>query len=244
MTERLDQVKPLLVELEHRRVAVSNPAPFQKVVSIYDLIPDDQDEKLAIFSHIRSRLTKAHALGKIPEEDWKDLVAYLPPADLRAFDVEDLPERVARPFTERDGTRGRIVYVVPTDGQSVRNLHYLLRWADAYRKTPLPSGDVVYGSGRAVIFSDMLAAVIGEAPKAVLLSAVMTVLVVVLSFIRGKHGLRATALVLLALATGIVWMGALFHLAGTKINFHNFIAIPITFGIGVDYAINLVHRHV
>jgi hypothetical protein len=242
MTERLDQVKPLLVELERHRVAVSNPAPFQKVVSIYDLVPDNQEEKLALLSHIRSRLTKAHSLGKIAEDDWQDMVRYLPASDLRAFGVEDLPERVARPFTERDGTRGRIVYVVPTDGQSVRNLHYLLRWADAYRKTKLPSGEVIYGSGRAVIFSDMLASVIDEAPKAVLLSAMMTVLVVVLAFFRGKNGLRATALVLGALAAGIVWMGALLYFSGLKINFLNFIAIPITFGIGVDYAINLVHR--
>jgi uncharacterized protein len=242
MTERLDQVKPLLAELERRRVAVSKPAPFQKVVSIYDLVPDNQEEKLAIFSHIRSRLAKAHLAGKIAEDDWKDLVRYLPSENLRAFGVVDLPERVARPFTERDGTRGRIVYVVPTDGQSVRNLHYLLRWADAYRKTTLPSGEVIYGSGRAVIFSDMLAGVIEEAPKAVVLSAIMTVLVVVLAFFRGKRGWLATSLVLGALVTGIIWMGAMFDLSGMKINFLNFIAIPITFGIGVDYAINLVHR--
>ena len=59
--------------------------------------------------------------------------------------------------------------MVPTDGQSVRGLHYLLKWADAYRKTPLPSGEVIYGSGRAVIFADMLQGVMEEAPRAVAL---------------------------------------------------------------------------
>jgi predicted RND superfamily exporter protein len=29
-----------------------------------------------------------------------------------------------------------------------------------------------------------------------------------------------------------------------KINFLNFIALPITFGIGVDYAVNIFHRYV
>ena len=142
MTERVDQVKPLLAELEKRRVAVTDPPPFQKVVSIFDLVPDDQEQKLALLSQMRTRIERVRAIGKISDEEWKAIEPYLPPSDLRAFGIDDLPERVARPFTERDGTRGRIVYVVPTDGQSVRNMRYLLRWADSYRKTVLPTGDV------------------------------------------------------------------------------------------------------
>jgi uncharacterized membrane protein YdfJ with MMPL/SSD domain len=242
MTERLDQVRPLLAELEKRRTAVTNPPPFQKVVSIFDLVPDDQEEKLALLRQIRARIERVRALGKINDEDWQTIEPFLPARDLRPFGIEDLPPRVARPFTERDGTRGRIVYVVPTDGQSVRNMRYLLRWADAYRRTDLPSGEVIWGSGRAVIFADMLTAVIDEAPRAIVLSAFMTILVVAAAFLRGKGGVRATVLVLGALAIGIAWMGAFLALSGVKINFLNFIAFPITLGIGVDYAINLVHR--
>ena len=242
MTERLDQVKPLLVELEKQRGAVSNPAPFEKVVSIFDLVPDDQEEKLQLFSRMRSRIDRVRALGKISDEDWAAIEPYLPPPDLRPFGIEDLPERVARPFTERDGTRGRIVYVVPTEGESVRNMRYLLRWADAYRKTVLPNGEIVWGSGRAVIFADMLTSVNEESPRAIALSAAMTVIVVAAAFLRGANGLRATGLVLGALAVGMSWMGAVLALTDTKINFLNFISVPITLGIGVDYAINVVHR--
>ena len=242
LTQRIDQVKPLLKELEKARDAVSNPAPFEKVVSIYDFVPDDQEEKLTLLAKIRRRLNRAHESNGIKDDDWKSILEYLPAPDLKPFGISDLPERVARPFTERDGTRGRIVYVVPTEGQSVRNLHYLLRWADAYRKTTLPNGDVIFGSGRAVIFSDMLESVIEEAPKAVVLSALMTVLVVIVAFYRGRRGLAATLLVIGSLLAGMVWMGSVLYLLKVKINFLNFIAIPITLGIGVDYAINLVHR--
>jgi hypothetical protein len=121
-------------------------------------------------------------------------------------------------------------------------MRYLLRWADAYRKTVLPSGDVIWGSGRAVIFADMLTSVIEESPRAIALSAMMTIFVVATAFLRGARGLRATALVLGALAVGVAWMGATLALADVKINFLNFIALPITLGIGVDYAINMVHR--
>lgn len=242
MTERVDQVKPLIAELEKRRAAASQPAPFEKVISIFNLIPDQQEEKISLLSQIRERVEKIRSLGKITDDDWKSIEPHLPPKDLRPFGIADLPERVARPFTERDGTRGRIVYVVPTEGQSVKNMRYLLRWADSYRQTRLPNGDVIWGSGRAVIFSDMLSSVIEESPRAIVLSAFMTVMVVVLAFWRGKKGGRAIGLVLAALAIGIAWMGGALSLGGVKINFLNFVAFPITLGIGVDYAINVVHR--
>jgi predicted RND superfamily exporter protein len=242
MTERLDQVKPLLAELRRRKLAGGQPPPFDKAVSIFDLIPEQQEEKLALLNQIRARLERIRNLGKLSDEDWNEIEPYLPPKELKPFGVADLPERVARPFTERDGTRGRIVYVAPTGGQSVRNLHYLLKWADSYRAVPLPTGEVIHGSGRAVIFADMLAGVTEESPKAILFAGLMTTLVVISTFMRRKGGWRAAALVLGALAMGLAWMGGILWAAGIKINFLNFIAIPITLGVGVDYSINMVHR--
>jgi uncharacterized protein len=242
MTERVDQVKPLVAELERRRLAGGQPAPFDKVVSIFNLIPEQQEEKLALLSQIRARVERVHRLGKLSDEDWKSIEEYLPAKDLTPFGIADLPERVARPFTERDGTRGRIVYVAPTAGQSVRNMRYLLKWANAYRTVQLPNGEVIYGSGRAVIFADMLSGVTEESPKAIFFAALMTALVVIATFIRSKGGGRAIGLVLLALGMGLTWMGVILWYTGTKINFLNFIAIPITLGIGVDYSINMVHR--
>ena len=35
----------------------------------------------------------------------------------------------------------------------------------------------------------------------------------------------------------------IFALLHVRLNFLNFIALPITFGIGVDYAVNVVQRY-
>jgi uncharacterized protein len=243
MTDRIDQVQPLVTELRKRwELAPADKKPFSKVVSIFDLIPDKQDEKIKLLLATRKKIDRIHELGKFTEADWKDLEKWLPPTDLQPFGVADLPERVARPFTEKDGTRGRVVFIAPTENASVRDVRYLRRWADAYREVKLPNGETIIGSGRAVIFADMIEGVIEESPKAIVLSFLGTALVVVIAFWKGRQGGRASLLVLGALILGIVWMGASFKLLGMKINFLNFIAVPITFGIGVDYAINVVNR--
>ena len=41
---------------------------------------------------------------------------------------------------------------------------------------------------------------------------------------------------------GVVWMIGGAGVAGVRITFLNFIALPITFGIGVEYAVNVVAR--
>jgi hypothetical protein len=243
MVDRPDQVKPLKAALMARwNAAPQDKKPFEKIVGIYDLIPEEQAEKVELLTDLRKKINRVHELGKMSEADWKELEPNLPPADLTTFEIKDLPERVARPFTEKDGTRGRIVYIVPRAGRSVKDVHYLLLWADSYRETKLPSGETIIGSGRAVIFADMLSAVIEDSPKAMVLSFAMTALVVVFAFIRGKRGVLSTALVLGSLVLGVAWMGAALALFKVKINFLNFIAVPITFGIGVDYAVNVIHR--
>jgi predicted RND superfamily exporter protein len=54
----------------------------------------------------------------------------------------------------------------------------------------------------------------------------------------------ASAHVIAALIVGVLWLGAATMILHVRINFANFIAFPITFGIGVDYAVNIVSRYV
>jgi len=144
---------------------------------------------------------------------------------------------LARAFTETDGTRGRIVYISPAE--DTEDARYLLRWADAYRETRLPDGSVVLGSGRAVIYADMWNAILAAVAPAVTFSFLATVVVVMIAF----RGARTSLTVIGALLVGIAWLSGLLVLLQVRLNFLNFIALPITFGIGVDYAVNVVDRY-
>jgi predicted RND superfamily exporter protein len=239
LVDRLDEVAPLKAALEARRdAAPADVKPFRAVHTLQDLVPADQEAKLSILRQLKDRALRVRRRHLIDDATWERLERFLPADDLKAFGINDLPTGIARAFTEKDGTRGRVLYISPTDDGLGNDAHYLLRWADSFRRTELPDGTVVYGSGRAVIYADMWGAIQADMPKAIILSFSATLLVVVASF----RARRAAAGVLFALLVGVAWMTGALAVVGVKLNFLNFMALPITFGIGVDYAVNVAHR--
>jgi uncharacterized protein len=240
MTERLDQIAPLKAALEALRdAAPADAKPFKDLHALQDFVPAAQETKIPILMEIKSRILKARKLGAISDADWPEIEPYLPPDDLKPFGLADLPEALARPFTERDGTRGRVLYISPISGNATSDAHYLLRWADSFRRTVLPDGSVIFGSGRAVIYADMWQAILSDVPKAVAVSFAGTLCVIAVAFWRRRGAILS---VMLALLVGVFWMSGTLALAGLKLNFLNFMALPVTFGIGVDYAVNIVQR--
>ncbi|MDI1451620.1 MMPL family transporter [Polyangium sp. 6x1] len=240
MTDRLDQVPLLETELQKRLdAAPEGGKPFEKVVTINSLIPKEQAEKLPLIEDIRRVVQKARKRNLISDADWAEIAPYMPAEALKPIAIPDLPEAVARPFTEKDGTRGRIVYIVPKQGQSVWDAHYLIRWADSFRSTKLPNGDVIKGSGRAVIYADMIQAVVEDAPKAVGLAAIGVVVIILIAF----RGSARSLGVFVPWLFGVSMLIGFLYLRGIKLNFLNFIVLPITFGIGAEYSHNLMQRY-
>jgi predicted RND superfamily exporter protein len=175
----------------------------------------------------------------VSDDEWRKLKDVIPPRDLVPYGLANLPDSIARPFAEKDGTRGRLVVIEPAPNGST-DLRYLLRYSDSFRETRLPSGKIVRGSGRAVIFADVLKSVVHDIRRAVALSLGLTVFAVLVTFRQGRlHALT----VLFALLVGVAGEVVFLYGANVKLNFLNFAALPITFGIGVDYAVNVVQRY-
>lgn len=257
MVDRIDQIRPLRAALEARRdAAPAGHKPFEKITDIFDLLPKDQEKKIELIKEARDRLERAHKRRFIAENDWAEIEKYIPAGDIKPLSIDDLPEQVARMFTERDGTRGRLVYITPTPGRSVWDGRYLIEWSESFRTTTLPDGSIVKGSGGAVIFADVVLAVVEDAPKAIFASVMGTLLIILFAF----RWQRTALIVIGTLALGLAWtMTALslhgsdvsmgpgglptVNLVGLKLNFLNFIALPITVGVGADYAINIMQRY-
>jgi predicted RND superfamily exporter protein len=95
-------------------------------------------------------------------------------------------------------------------------------------------------AGSHLLSSDILDSVQRDGPRTSA-AAFGGVVMVVLLLLRTS---RSAALVTASLLLGVLWLGGAMMALRVKINFANFIAYPITFGIGVDYSVNVMTRYV
>jgi predicted RND superfamily exporter protein len=208
---------------------------FSRVNSFDDLLPSDQEAKLKILADIRGMLTP-DALDNLSETDRADALRLKPPESLRPLTDADVPEALAWPFIENDGSRGKLVLAMSGWGYEIWNAHDLVRFSKKMRALDL-GPDVLLG-GAAFVFSDILASMERDGPRATLFVVLGAILVVFLTVGFRRHGLVT---ILCGLA-GTLFMLSLASLFGLKVNFLDFVALPITIGIGIDYAVNIAAR--
>lgn len=223
-------------ELEARRDEF--PQAYGAVRSIDDLLPQDQPAKLRVLRELRRLMLDIRP--HVDAELQALIDAQLPPERPRALGPDDLPGSIARPYTERDGTRGRLLFLEHHPDENSWDGQYLARWADAARamRTEGVSGPPPV-AGTAVVFSDLMQTVYRDGPRAIGVAFLATVLLLIVTFREQKQ----RWLTLISLLMGILWMAGSMALLGMKLNFLNFLAFPITFGNGVDYAVNVMRRY-
>ena len=235
---RAEQVPLLKDALEKRKREQGPHTALGDVVSVEDILPDRQAEKLEILAHIRSVIDKSK--DNLDDEDRKIALEHRPPPDLRPLVVKDIPKKILQPFMERDGTIGRVVYVAPAKWVEPWRGKDLMEYATAVESVTLADGETVYTSGGLVVLADMLRSVLSDGPIAVIASMGGVLLLIVIMM--GRR-LRASALTLFTVICGCGLMLGVASLFGMKLNFLNFVAIPITIGVGADYAVNMVRRY-
>jgi len=103
----------------------------------------------------------------------------------------------------------------------------------------LDNGKVIETSGSGVVFGSMIRSVLRDGPIATAASLIAVLVIIIFT-------IRPAAAALMALAT--LTLGVLLMMGGAgwarvHVTFLNFIALPITFGIGAEYALNVVTRY-
>ncbi len=208
---------------------------FSRIESVAELLPADQPAKLALLGELRRMLT-AEALDELSGPDRADALALRPPADLVALRDEDLPDELAWPYIEADGSRGKLVLAMPGWGYDNWDAHDIVRFARDVRQLELPP-DVLLG-GSSFVFADMLSLLDRDGPRATLVALVGAIVLVFVIVGRRRHGLVTVGCML----CGVLVMLSLGSLLGLRVNFLDFVALPITIGIGIDYAVNITAR--
>lgn len=235
LAPRTEDVASLREQLE--RYGESHPGALGAVRTIDDFLPPDQDANLPLLAELRQLVLDVRP--RLSAELRARIDENLPPEHLTRVEAADLPASIARPFTEQDGTRGRIVFVEHAAGEDTWEGHYMIRWAEAVRSATTADGQHPAVGGGAAVFADLLASIFEDGPVVIGASLLFTALLLLVTF--RKH--RERLLALGSMLAGVLWMTGMLAALGTKLNFLNMVALPITFGIGVEYGVNYVKRY-
>jgi predicted RND superfamily exporter protein len=237
LADRPEDVPEIVESL--RAATQGERAPLEAVTALSSMVPDRQEEKLAVIRRIRTLLDE-RVPATLDERARSFALRFrsTETGELAAFTAKDLPESIRGDFRETDGTEGRVVLALPNLALDLYHADEIRRIAAVLRSIRLKDGRRVASSGNYVLYADMLDAVRTDGQKATGWSFAGVLVLCVLAFRRPRRAILVAG----SLLVGMGWLGGLLALGGVRINFLNFIALPITFGIGADYAINVFSR--
>ncbi len=230
---------PIACEAVARQNALYPPSErmVDNCYSVYDLLPKDQSGKAAILARF-DRLLNESWIGAVSGELGQQLVKIKRSLKAQELTISDLPQDLVRNFTDLKGEVGTFAYINPRSGKPLSDGRNLMRFADTIQDIKMPDGRVLHATGESLIFADLIKIVKREAPI-LTLAAFLAVSIFVMFFVR-KMG--EGYVIIVALIWAVLVMMAAMALLNIRINFFNFIALPLTFGVGVDYALNVAIR--
>lgn len=150
--------------------------------------------------------------------------------------ASDLPEQMISRFVEKDGSRGRIAYLYPSQDKPFDNAKYLLSFTQRFQDIKMPNGDVVHTTGDPFILADLLRNISHDGP---LVSVLSFIAVILLAFLITRSiAMGAILSITMAYCAWVIF--ALQGYFAIRYNFINFVAVPLIFGLGIDYPVNML----
>ena len=235
--EQVDELKEKILAAD--RADPEGPL-IDDIVTVHKFLPgteQEQKEKLAVLERIRDHLTPRVMHDVSPDERMR-LTEMKPPEDLKVVTAKDLPPLIRRRFEENNGRIGTLMYIQYKWGVSFSNGRTLLRMARTTDNVKLNNGVTVQTASRSTIFAEMIRSMERDGPLATGASFLAVLIVVVLAT-RSRVG---TVGVIISLVMGVTCLVGIAAWYEVKLNFFNFIALPITFGIGCEYPFNIFDR--
>ena len=225
-----------IVDALEKKIAEDDPTPtIDKVKTLWTELRG-QNEKLDIIGEIRA-LANGEGAKLIKGTQKAQLDSLRDLLDVKRLSVEDLPENLLRKFETIDGSQAYFAQILPS--VQLRDGKNAIAFAEDSHEIHTASGKVFYSSSSNIIFADMLRLMLRDSPRAISLTVVVVLLIVLADF----RSLRSALLVIFPLACGTVWMCGSLYLQDLKLNFYNMVALPTIIGMGIDNGVHLYHRY-
>jgi predicted RND superfamily exporter protein len=238
LPESRENARKIAALLKSQKAKEGSKSLIASVQTLDDFIPTQQEEKIAVLKEIKN-LLPPKLLRRLSEGDQKLVGEFLSDAVMKPIYQKDLPPLVLSKFTEKDGSIGKMVLVEPPLTNETRDGDNLIRFIDSLRNAADSIEPGAPVAGTMAISSDMVRAISRDGPRATLFAFIAVLVLVVVLF----RNVKTITQILFALILGVIWLAGLILGFDLKINFLNFIALPITFGIGVDYGVNIFQRY-
>jgi uncharacterized membrane protein YdfJ with MMPL/SSD domain len=230
----LDEVVKVL---EAKRKALGKADPIREVRTLHTVLPTATPEKIAVANQIRDELTPTR-IKLLPKKTREQVESFRPPEPVRPAAVKDLPQSIQLPLVERNGEVGKVALAFPAK-VGVLNPNDLDELTHVIRGSIAETGGHARAVSQQLLFADIATAITQDGPKATTIALFVVLALVVVVFRR----VRPTLLTCGSLLAGIALLIGAAAADHVRINFLNFVVLPITFGIGVDYAVNIVQRY-
>lgn len=233
-----DHADEIASRLKHIQEQQGEKSFISGVYSLDDFLPKNQYEKIKLIKSIKHSLPD-QIFQKLEPADRNKVTSFLTPESFIPITENDLPPLIKTRFTEKDGSMGKMVLIEPPITTELWDGDNLLKFIHLLRNTADEVSPGAPVAGSLPVTSDMFEAIKRDGPRATAFAFFAVIVLVIFLF----RNLETIFLVLFGLLLGVAWFGGIVLGFDLKINFLNFIALPITFGIGIDYGVNVFQRY-
>ena len=227
--------KDLLTVHEHAtQIVEQDQTPYlQQAVSIYSILPSDQNERLERLRTIQE--LNAHPnMVYLPTEIQKNLQV-LKSQSLTVITKNDLPKMVQGLLGAGPNTH-RLMLIPDGNMWDIRENNELAQTVSRLFTSELDIEMEI--AGEYLAMASLYRLISKDGLK---ISGVALLMVFIFSWI-DMRSIRRSLSAVLILLMGMSCAGAGLYFAGVKISLVNFVGIPIVMGIGIDVIIHLLHR--
>lgn len=240
LTDSIDEAEMVCSKIENDKI-INPDGPARTVgdcYTIFSILPKDQKEKLPLVKNIKSLLYD-RALQWMDDKDYEEIVDIRNKIKKRYLTIEDLPFDMKKNFMEKNGDVGKMAYVDQNKEFGLIHRQNLKDYASTINNIELENGKLIKSSGEWIIFDDLLETVKNDIPIVSLFAFIGVSLATI--FLLGS--IRSSLVVMFSMLFSISSMLGFIAIVDMKINFFNFIALPLTLGLGVDYSLNIYARY-
>jgi uncharacterized protein len=206
--------------------------------SIRSFILPEQQAALAEARRLRALLTPK-LLAELTPADRELVQRAVSDRALQPLSADSLPNGLVAGLRERDGRTDRAVLIFPKLDAGTWDAGRISAYARDLRAAAEDGAEPAKVAGSLLLSSDIADSVRSDGPRATLFALLAVLAICAISF--RSFGLSLAAVG--SLFVGVTLMLGALAWTGQRLNFSNFVALPITFGIAADYSINMLKRY-